>query len=312
MTGVEKKRGSDGLWDGVLASKRWCACLYARAYISTLGANIEHAAEEYVICRVHERKYNVQSETLAAQCMSNRGAWRCTCQSAGMGCRMHAKGADLCKLVCSMLSFAHAHVCVCKSVCKGDGRWMSERTYLEGCNGYTSTRMCSRLIWMWCASQVWALIIYDTRSTSVQVLLHLVPVVVHAMMCEDGVRKWHKRGGPSVPDVGVSHSLQGHVQIGGGGKQCRVWMEQKKGIHNIAYLRPLNLKCRCALHAWTSCCMCDYVAMHAMGASSVSGGVVFNSNVDGNGLEFGWEMGNEAFNAVCDTEHHAESTIQKS
>ena len=39
---------SDGLWDGVLASKSWRICLYACAYISSLGANIECIAEEYV------------------------------------------------------------------------------------------------------------------------------------------------------------------------------------------------------------------------------------------------------------------------
>ena len=43
--------------------------MYARAYVIALGANIERTAEEYAICRVRKRKYNVQSETLGARCM---------------------------------------------------------------------------------------------------------------------------------------------------------------------------------------------------------------------------------------------------
>ena len=39
---------------------------------------------------------------------------------------MGAKGADVCGLVYGMLSFAHAHVCACESVCKGGEPRVSE------------------------------------------------------------------------------------------------------------------------------------------------------------------------------------------
>ena len=60
--------------------------MYACAYIIALGTNIERIAEEYAICRVRKRKYNVQSETLGARCMSNRGVRRCACQEGTQSC----------------------------------------------------------------------------------------------------------------------------------------------------------------------------------------------------------------------------------
>ena len=56
-------------------------------------------------------------------------AWPQTEQMVS-GCRNGVQkgdeGVDVCELVHSMVNSVHAHVCVCKSVCKGDGQGMSE------------------------------------------------------------------------------------------------------------------------------------------------------------------------------------------
>ena len=48
------------------------------------------------------------------------------------------EGVDVCELVRSMVNSAHTHVCVCESVCKGDGQQMSEeglkRNGARGCD----------------------------------------------------------------------------------------------------------------------------------------------------------------------------------